>query len=241
MDLDTFAQLMQLVDTLPLLRRLTVSNISIRSDPGDPNVGGARISSLFSRPRNLMDFTVACNTMPQVLSWLPFQSSIRRLAIRNVISDTPLLLAVLRTLGPQLEHLILSDTDTSHPLDLSHCTALHTFELTSVEVLHTTTSADLEWVPTLLSSLNSPALRRIVLVFDLRYTTALDLFNWPRITEILEEFRSLLHVEILFSAVSFNWAAPLITEHLHAKNYALRVKAWGIWHWYSLKGFDHDY
>ncbi|KAJ7766794.1 hypothetical protein B0H16DRAFT_1412712 [Mycena metata] len=230
---DSFGQFMHLLDTLPLLRRLSVTAVKILSDP---NHEDARISS---RPPNLVDLAADCSEMPGLLSWLPFQSTIRRLAIwsarRNRDSDTPLLSTVLSTLGPHLEHLILSDTDISHPLDLSHCTALRTFELSGVRVLSDNTGADLEWLPTLLSSLNSPALRRIVLVAYFRSTAALDCINWPRIAKILEDHRSIQQVEIALSPQSLDWATPLITERFHPRNYVLRVKGWG--RQYSLKAF----
>ncbi|KAJ7766776.1 hypothetical protein B0H16DRAFT_1522448 [Mycena metata] len=232
---DSFGQFMHLLDTLPLLRRLSVTAVNISSDPNHEDTW----ISTSSRPPNLVDFAVSYDVMPGLLSWLPSQTTIRRLAIwsarRNRDSDTPLLSTVLSTLGPHLEHLILSDTDISHPLDLSHCTALRTFELTGVRVLPDNTGADLEWLPTLLSSLNSPALRRIVLVVYFRSTAALDCINWPRIAKILEDHRSIQQVEIALSPQSLDWAAPLIAERFHPRHYVLRVKVRG--RQYSLKAF----
>ncbi|KAJ7024328.1 hypothetical protein C8F04DRAFT_164852 [Mycena alexandri] len=241
MHFDSFTQFQAVVDSLPLLRCLMVDG-SLPSDfDSDSEDEGARTPPTYSRQQKLVDVVAICNRMPEVLSWLPFQSNIRRLAISIARwyrdAHTPLLSNVLRMLGPRLEHLILHDTDTSHPLDLSANTALHTLELIGIECLWATTQSDLEWVPALLSQLRSPILRRLALVVHLEDHRGVDLFDWPRIAESLAPFNSLAQVKISVSNHK-NRAAEAIAKYLQPRSYALQVVPWERRYQYSLRSFD---
>ncbi|KAJ7766796.1 hypothetical protein B0H16DRAFT_1522518 [Mycena metata] len=187
---DSLEQFLEVVESLPLLCRLLVD--------GSTRDEGTQTSPTYSQQKKLVDVVAICDTMPEVLAWLPFQSNIRRLAISisrwDRDAQTPLLSNVFRMLGPQLEHLILHDTDTSHPLDLSATTALHTLEIIGIECLRATTQSDLEWVPALLSQLCSPVLRRLALVVHLEDHRGVDLLDWLRIAESLARVNSLAQV-----------------------------------------------
>jgi hypothetical protein len=121
--------------------------------------------------------------------------------------------------------------------DLSYSTALQTFEITGIKCLPTSASGDLEWVPALLSLLNSSVLQRIVLFVDLRERAGLDLLDWPRIAQLFAGSSSLRRVEFSLSGHK-SWAAKAITERLLHRAYALMVGQWESRYRYSLSAFD---
>ncbi|KAJ7766773.1 hypothetical protein B0H16DRAFT_1686992 [Mycena metata] len=238
---DSFEQFLEIVDSLPLLCRLAVDGVLSALFPEDE---GTPTSPTYSQQKKLIDVVALCNRMPDVLAWLPFQSNIRRLAISIAPwyreAHTPLLSNVFRMLGPQLEHLILHDTDTSHPLDLSANTALHTLEIIGIECLWATTQSHLEWVPALLSQLRSPVLRRLALVVHLEDHRGVDLFDWPRIAESLAQINSLAQVKISVSNHKKR-AAEAIAKYLQPRSYALQVVPWERRYQYSLRSFDSEW
>ncbi|KAF7368790.1 hypothetical protein MVEN_00204100 [Mycena venus] len=249
MHFNSFTQFVQVVDSLPLLRRVTLDDVSFydcRSDSDSDNsdILEENIPRPTYTPTALTDVVASCNyeaTVP-VLWWLLSQPLIRRLAIsidqRYREEHTVLLSNALNTLGPRLEHLILKDADNSHLPDLSHTTGLHTFQITGIQCLQTSTSVDLEWVPMLLSQLHSPGVQRIVFVVDLRDRAGLDLLDWPRIRNILAGLSSLQHVQFFLSAHK-KWAMKAIAEHLLPRVYALQVEQLVGRYRYSLSLFDH--
>ncbi|KAJ7024303.1 hypothetical protein C8F04DRAFT_1192582 [Mycena alexandri] len=241
MHFDSFTQFLLVVDSSPLLCRLVVDGSLRILTPEDEET---RTPPTYSQQKKLVDVVAICNEMPQVLAWLPFQSNIRRLAISIVWwyrdEHTPLLSNALRMLGPRLEHLILHGTDTSHPLDLSANTALHTLELIGIECLWATTQSDLEWVPALLSQLRSPVLRRLALVIHLEDHRGVDLFDWPHIAESVAPVNSLAQVKISVSNHK-NRAAEDIAKYLHPRSYALQVVPWERRRRHSLRSFDSQW
>ncbi|KAJ7668869.1 hypothetical protein B0H17DRAFT_1087306 [Mycena rosella] len=153
---DSFTQLLQIHDTLPMLRRLALVA--------------------------LIDVVVNRVNMIHVMRWLPSHPCIRRLAIGQLYGGhIALVSTVLRTLGPGLEHLIVYDADITQLPDLSQTTGLRTLQITGILCYR---DADLAWLPALLSQLNSRVLERIVLVVELPSRADLDLLDWPRLAAL---------------------------------------------------------
>ncbi|KAJ6491414.1 hypothetical protein C8R47DRAFT_450253 [Mycena vitilis] len=239
MHFNSFSQFLQIVDLLPLLRRVSLVGVLWYDDEGPSNSNDDAPTPVYLAT-NVVDVVVACaHTNPSpTLRWLPFQRCIRRLSMGKLDSaDSALFSDALRVLGPRLEHLIVHDAHNIHVPDLSPATALHTFEINAIQCLLASTPADLEWVPTLLSRLKSPTLERIVLTVDLRERAELDLLDWAAIAKILAGISSLRLVEF---SVSYhkNWAAKVIAERLSPRTYALRVRHWEGRYRYSLASFD---
>ncbi|KAF8218049.1 hypothetical protein K438DRAFT_1747287 [Mycena galopus ATCC 62051] len=244
MHFTSFAQFVQMVDSLPLLRRVTLDGVLFydcryHNNPEDDNPEPTFM------PGNLTDVVANCgydSTAP-VLSWLLSQPLIRRLAVsieqQHREEHTALLSDVLRALGPRLEYLVLKDADNTHLPDLSQTTGLHAFRITGIRCLRTSSSADLEWVLALISELHSPNLQRIVFVVDLRERTGLDLFDWPRIRELFARLSSLRRVSFHLSGHS-KWASKAIAEHLAPRAYTLRVAQLVGRYQYSLNLFEDN-
>ncbi|KAJ7244402.1 hypothetical protein B0H12DRAFT_1220966 [Mycena haematopus] len=227
MHFTSFTQFVQLVGSLPLLRRISLDRVLFydRRYGQNPEDDIPKPSYI---PSNITDLVAHCgydSTAP-VLSWLSAQPFIRRLAVaieqQCREEHTALLSDTLRILGPRLEHLSIKDTDSTHLPDLSLTTGLHTFQISGIQCLQTSTSVDLEWVPTLLSQVHSPGLQRIVFVVDLRERKGLDLLDWSRIREFLAKQSSLRHVQFYLSAHK-RWAVQAIAERLTPRAYGLRV------------------
>lgn len=129
MHFDSFAQFVQIVDSLPLLRRIALDRVvwydSI-SDSEDDDTPADHISPPTYRPGELTDVVADClilNSGSPLLTWLASQPCIRRLAISigrvHREAHTALFSDVLRTLGPRLEHLIIYDADNTYRKSLS--------------------------------------------------------------------------------------------------------------------------
>ncbi|KAJ6589340.1 hypothetical protein B0H19DRAFT_1367723 [Mycena capillaripes] len=214
MHFDSFNQFVQIVESLPLLRRVALAQVQWYDNSPDSDDSESEDNSLIPvyMASNFVDVVADCgmdsHCMDPVLLWLPSQLNIRRLAIGrlNHGAHTAPFSDVLRALGLRLEHLIIHDVDGAHSPDLSHAIALHTFEITGILCLPASTGADFEWVPTLLSQLPLRALQCIVLVIDLR-------------------LGSLRRVEVSVSGHK-NWAIKAIAEHLKPRAFALRVRQW---------------
>ncbi|KAJ7669232.1 hypothetical protein DFH06DRAFT_1321262 [Mycena polygramma] len=240
MHFNSFSQFLQIMDSLPLLRRLSLAGVVWYDHNGRFESNDNPPTTMPYLSTNLVDVVAACghHDMIATLLWLPFQPCIRRLVIGKLNSaESALFSDALRVLGPGLEHLIVHGAASTHVPDLSPATALRTFEITDIQCLPTSNPADLEWVSTLLSQLKSPTLERIVLIVDLRERAGLDLLDWPRIAELLAGISSLRRVEFSLSYHK-NWAAKAIAERLSPRTYALRVRHWEGRYRYSLASFD---
>ncbi|KAF7377956.1 hypothetical protein MSAN_00219500 [Mycena sanguinolenta] len=246
MHFTSFAQFVQIMESLPLLRRISLDKVLFYDrrygeNGENPEDDGPEPSYM---PSNLTDVVAHCGydaTAP-VLSWLRSQPCTRRLAVAiepyRREEHTTLLSEILRMLGSRLEHLIIKNADNIHLPDLSLTTGLLTFAMSGIQCLQTSTSLDLDWVPTLLSQIHSPGLKRIVFVVDLRERTGLDLLDWTRIREFLAQQRSLRRVQFYLSAHK-KWATQAIAARLSPRAYALRVGQLEGRYRYSLDMFDH--
>ncbi|KAJ7479795.1 hypothetical protein FB451DRAFT_1449128 [Mycena latifolia] len=226
---ESLAEILTVHAALPLLHRLALVKVSF----DDESVGLS--PALYTAPSRLVDVVVDCRLLSPALRWLPSNPCLRRLAIGKLRRQDyfDLFSDVLRILGPRLEHLIIFDAHSDALPDLSHITQLRVFEITSIKCLSQYTSADLAWLPTLLSQLNSRVLERIVLIVDLASRASLDLLDWPRLA-------ALEGVERVYFSVSINknWARKAIDERLRARRYVLRVGQWKQWYQYGLGIFD---
>ncbi|KAJ7889728.1 hypothetical protein B0H13DRAFT_1887841 [Mycena leptocephala] len=217
---DSFAEFLQVIAALPLLRRLAIIDTYL-SD------GQTLTPSVYSRSSELAEVLVSCCCpAPVLLPWLVSHRSIRRLSIRELstVPHTGLLSAVLQALGPVLEDLIISDEGTARSTvlsDLSHSTGLRRLEITDIVCR----GSDAGRLPTLLAQLKTPLLRHIVLVLDLPdrpHRMKWGLFDFPRVAELLAGMRSLQMVEILLKKHG-RWAIAEIREKLQNGTYVLRV------------------
>ncbi|KAJ7364560.1 hypothetical protein DFH08DRAFT_274680 [Mycena albidolilacea] len=243
MHFDSFSQFVDILDLLPCLRRVALNGVlwyDVDSDSDSEE--DAPLPTYLSG--SLADFVANCGfqQMAPVLRWLPSQPSIRRLAIAMGASsyinpDTTLVSDVLRTLSGSLEHLIVCDAPRAVVPDPPCFTVLRTLEIAGIQPLPHNSRDDFQWVPALLSQLNSPVLQRIVLVIRLQDRAGLDLLDWPRLAEILGGIRSLRRVVFYLSSHK-NWAAQVIKERLGPRTYALRVNQLEGQYEYSLGMFD---
>ncbi|KAJ6480132.1 hypothetical protein C8R45DRAFT_1154928 [Mycena sanguinolenta] len=252
MSFDSFPQFVQFVNTLPMLRRISLNEVSWTDSPPeqtstDDTPHAVRIHG------NLTDVVAICGngTAVPTLSFIPSQPFIRRLAVSiesfGRVEHMPLLSAALRALGPRLEHFILDlrhydavyeSRECPHFVltffflvnnsvpDLSHTTGLHTFKISGIRCDWSHKSVDLEWVTTLLSLLpgRSSRLERIVFIVDLCQRRGLDFLEWPSIRNRLARQSSLRQVLFLLSG-DIKWATQAITMRLRPKlyTYTLRV------------------
>ncbi|KAJ7828094.1 hypothetical protein B0H13DRAFT_2373360 [Mycena leptocephala] len=142
MHFESFGQFVEMVDSLRLLRRVTLAQVVWYDHLADYTYSDSEDVTLIPvyAPSTLTDFVL----------------SIRRLAIGRLNSEvhTILFSIVLRALGPRLEHLIILPTTLIVTPDLSHAIALHTFEITGIFCIPENTRASFEWLLILLSQLN---------------------------------------------------------------------------------------
>ncbi|KAJ7653788.1 hypothetical protein B0H17DRAFT_1100506 [Mycena rosella] len=193
---ESFAYFLQLLDTIPLLRGLALHrpfDQTVNSEPPTPPLRPPFIRRLAIGPLNYS-----------------FTSPLRQRARIALVSD------VLRTLGPRLEHLVISSRFLLSGCDLSHSTALRTLRINSIQ----TRGA---WLLDLLSQIRTHVLERIVLVVDLCVGVGLHTFDWPRIVASLNKLESLRRVD--FFLFSPNECA-VVEEKLGAGIYTLRVTSW---------------
>ncbi|KAF8218040.1 hypothetical protein K438DRAFT_1747277 [Mycena galopus ATCC 62051] len=130
-----FAQFVQAVSSLPLLRCLTLDRV-VFYDRQNGEIPGDAPAPAYT-PGNLTDAVVICDydSAAAIFSWLPSQPFIRRLDVSvdsfGRAEHAPLLSKILHTLGPRLEHLVLNSkrTDTTRLSDLPQTTEVQTFEI----------------------------------------------------------------------------------------------------------------
>ncbi|KAJ7510928.1 hypothetical protein B0H11DRAFT_1035365 [Mycena galericulata] len=233
---DSFAQLMELHDALPLLRRLSLVSIlwydnSDAEDETEPHS--------YNKPGMLVEVVIQGFERASIFPWLA-SNPIRRLQIGKIRRQLHVTLFsdVLRKLGPCLEHLSIHDSDSILVLDLSHSTTLRTFQITDILCSAVRTRTELAWIPAVLSQLRAPNLERIVFVVELWDHASLDLLDWPRIAECLAGMAPGLRC-VEFSLSSHRkWATSFIEEKLSHRTYALRVGQWERRYKYALSGFD---
>ncbi|KAK7052504.1 hypothetical protein R3P38DRAFT_2502577 [Favolaschia claudopus] len=241
----TFDQFVEIVESLPLLCRVSLDEIGwydlpdndedLVSDPSRPTYGCG----------NLRDVVLRCgfHSPVPVLLWLPFQMRITRLTLAlgpwqsMAHLEGPLLTRSLHSFGSQLEHMIFGSPSGYVP-DLSQAKQLHTLELTEIPCTNLSMASDCEWVPTLLSQIHSPLLRRIVFVIDLGRRENLDFLNWPRIHEQLTRLSSLRFVEFALPSHK-HWATIAISERLDPRQYSLQVRQLDGPYKYSLGMFNN--
>ncbi|KAJ7711286.1 hypothetical protein B0H14DRAFT_698567 [Mycena olivaceomarginata] len=164
MHFDAFSQFVEILDLLPCLRRVALNGVlwyDVDSDSDSEE--DATLPTYMPGP--LADFVANCRFqhMAPVLHWLRSQPSLRRLAIAMGASsyinpDTALVSDVLRALSGSLEHLIVCDAPHAFVPDLSCLTVLRTLEIAGIQPLPHNSRDDFQWVPALLSLLNSPVL-----------------------------------------------------------------------------------
>ncbi|KAJ7487354.1 hypothetical protein B0H11DRAFT_1116695 [Mycena galericulata] len=231
---DSFKQFTQVRNALPLLRRLSLVSViwyNAESDTEDEVE-----THSYDEPGNLVEVVLQNCLRTSIFTWLASNPLIRRLQVGRMRHrvHVPLLSDILRKLGPCLQHLVVHDSDHLHLLDLSHSTALRTFQITDIVCSTSRILPELPWVPALLSQLHSRTLERIVLVLELRDRGILPLLNWQRIAELLDGMAPNLQ-SVAFSLSSHvNWASKFIDEQLSPRTYALRVDQWERRYQYAL-------
>ncbi|KAJ7479707.1 hypothetical protein FB451DRAFT_1556564 [Mycena latifolia] len=226
---ESFTQFLHVHASLPLLHRLALVAVIFFHEDRDVS------PALYTAPSRLIDVVVDCSRIFPALRWLPSNPCIRRLAIGRLRQPAHFTLytAALRALGPNLEHLIIYDPSNTDMPDLSPATALRTLQITGIRCAPPFSSADLAWIPTLLSQLKSRVLERIVLVVQLPDRAGLDLLDWPRLA-------ALEYVQLLEFSLSSHkkWAMKEIDERLRPRGYVLRVGQWERGYEYGLGVFD---
>ncbi|KAJ6491447.1 hypothetical protein C8R47DRAFT_1122796 [Mycena vitilis] len=127
-----FAQFVEAVSALPLLRCLTLDRLVFYD-----YLNGEIPSVSVYTPGNLTEIVANCDydSAAAIFSWLPSQPFIRSLDISieafGRAEHAPLLSTILRTLGPRLERLVLNSKrtgDTRLP-DLPRSTEVQGFEI----------------------------------------------------------------------------------------------------------------
>ncbi|KAJ7711295.1 hypothetical protein B0H14DRAFT_3639908 [Mycena olivaceomarginata] len=243
MHFDAFSQFVEILNLLTCLRCVALNGVLWYDVDSDSDSEEDATLPTYM-PGSLADFVANCRfqQMAPVLHWLPSQPSIHRLAIAMgalsyINLNTALVSDVLRTLSGSLKHLIVCDGPRTFVPDLSCLTVLRTLEIAGIQPLPHNSCDDFQWVPALLSLLNSPVLQCIVLATRLQDRAGLDLLDWPRLAEILGSIRSLRWVDFYLLSHK-NWAAQVISERLGPCMYVLRVNQLEGQYEYSLGMFD---
>ncbi|KAJ7255324.1 hypothetical protein C8J57DRAFT_1518259 [Mycena rebaudengoi] len=237
-----FSELLNIVDALPLLRRLALVRVFWMD--GEPTSDVSAASAAHPPPPDLHDLVVDVTYAAKIFMWLGSAppTRLRRLALGKLEGgeDVAQVSRFLRAVGPALRCLTVHDMDESHPFDLSHNTHLLTFKITGIYVLPSSPTFPIAWVPPLLAL---PAaitrLAHLALYLHPERHQGPHLLDWPRVTRVLDApmYARLQRVDVFVSGklhVDMHALAALA----HRRGFALRVRACGWRYLYGLHVFD---
>ncbi|KAI0341958.1 hypothetical protein BDW22DRAFT_222007 [Trametopsis cervina] len=148
--------------------------------------------------------------------------------------DIPHLMVLLRSLGPALQHLYIgfadpdrtANPDASGSLTLTHCTALRTLGIRSINIVPDDAQGQsrhpsniLSWVPELLTSCSSPLLEHVHL--RIRAGGAcfehLTYFDWARVADVLCSGRFIGLRRLTFEIIRGDNVKDTIVPFIRAK------------------------
>ncbi|KAF7299666.1 hypothetical protein HMN09_00972000 [Mycena chlorophos] len=219
----TFASVLAICQTLPFLRRLALSQLSLHQEEPD-----APLPTLPHLTMLVFNNYVRSDNI-QILKWIAGHPGLRSLAlstrlfIPDELEDQP-----LASLWPRLQHLILGHS-TSIP-DLSGAIKLHTLELRAIPLasrlnFQHNKPSDVPDILTAIFGNPQTKLECVVLSMYLDEPGEIEVVQWERVASLLRGARSLRHVKIKLSAHKKALKRVILEEKLPPpRAYSLRVE-----------------